>query len=314
MNEFECILCKNTTASKVEEIPVLDLVSLYKELLDVSVASQFKGMDTVAAYVCSHCSFEYFNPLTAGDKSFYEQLQEKRTAYYSPDRKEFMYAEKYITDTDKILEIGSGNGLFATRLRKENYIGLEFNDRAISDAASQGIKLLKQSVEDFAITSQQQFDVVCSFHVLEHVTNPYAFIKSKISLLKTGGTLIIAVPCNDSIYTSNYNHVLNLPPHHIGRWRIKTMQSLETLFPIECVDFSITSSNPNINKRDYIAEIKTQQKVAALNSEKRYILDSSILKQARKWTYRFNKYFGLYHFYPNKRVIGENMTFVFKKK
>lgn len=313
MDLSNCLLCHNKTAQRKEEIPTSSLVKLYDDLLGVSVASQFDGKQSVAAYQCSNCHFEYFDPSSAGDGLFYEELQRKRKTYYSPNRKEFSYAEKFITPTDTILEVGSGNGLFAKRIKKENYIGLEFNDKAIEDASKERITLFKKTVEEFAKETDDTFDIVCSFHVLEHVVNPYQFIKSKLALLKTGGKLIIAVPCNDSVYTSNFNHVLNLPPHHIGRWRIATMKALENLFSIKCVDFLISSPNEKLNKRDYVAEMLSQQKVANANKGHHYIVAEEKIKKTRKWTYRFNKYLGRYHFYSSAIVKGENMTFVFKK-
>ncbi|NQY31258.1 MAG: class I SAM-dependent methyltransferase [Flavobacteriaceae bacterium] len=313
MENSKCKLCNHNELTKIQSIPKQDLIELYQETYGIAIEDQLTGVAEIDYYKCSNCNLESFDNNTAGDGSFYEQLQLKRQTYYSPDRKEFSFAQKYITTSDKILEIGSGSGLFAQRLVKDNYIGLEFNDKAIADAKANQITLLKQSIEEYATGTKNEFDVVCTFHVLEHVKEPFEFIEAALATLKKGGKLIIAVPCNDSIYTSNVNHVLNLPPHHIGRWQIDTMKNLEKIFNIKLLDQEISSPSEVLNKKEYIGELLTHKVLKVLYPKQQLLLDKTKVKRVRRIIYKLNSILKLYKHYRNEDVIGENMTFVYQK-
>jgi len=54
------------------------------------------------------------------------------------------------------------------------------------------------------------FDVVGSFNVLEHVSDPYGFLAEKLRVLKRGGHLVIACPNFLSITNSYHAHTRGL--------------------------------------------------------------------------------------------------------
>jgi SAM-dependent methyltransferase len=88
-------------------------------------------------------------------------------------------------------------------------------------------------IEDFAQKHYQEFDVVCSFQVLEHITALNSFIMSQMGVLKSGGRLIIGVPNNDSFIREDSNDVLNRPPHHANLWTADSLKYLSNLYPVE---------------------------------------------------------------------------------
>ena len=57
---------------------------------------------------------------------------------------------------------------------------------------------------DIAAVGDRRFDVVCIFHVLEHVLDPLPFLQSCVLLLGKGGRLIIEVPSLDDPLVSIY--------------------------------------------------------------------------------------------------------------
>jgi SAM-dependent methyltransferase len=59
--------------------------------------------------------------------------------------------------------------------------------------------------QDIAAIGDQRFDVVCIFHVLEHILDPLPFLQRCISLLHKGGRLIIEVPSLDDPLVSLYD-------------------------------------------------------------------------------------------------------------
>jgi len=178
--------------------------------------------DVVEYCECELCKLRYFFPLITGDEAFYNTLQ-AIDWYYLDQKAEYLEAKKHIERTDTVLEVGSGKGAFVKFLPTKQYIGLDFSTNAKEMALKDGIIIENELIEDYAAKNSNKFDVVISFQVLEHVSNPQVFIQAKIDALRVGGKLIIAVPSEDSFLKYATNNVLNMPPHHVTRWPDETL-------------------------------------------------------------------------------------------
>jgi SAM-dependent methyltransferase len=230
-----CILCSNADQKKVvDSFRVNDLKHIYKKRFpDYDFEREFANhTGDVKVLSCSHCDLLYFSPQIAGSDRFYEYLQ-KFDWYYSVNKPEFDFAKRHIGKNDHVLEIGSGSGFFAKNLECGSYIGLEFNDESIKNAALNGVTLLKEPIEQHAQHKRNTYDVVCAFQVLEHISNPGSFVKASIEALKPGGKLIFAIPSADSYAAYFPNHHLNLPPHHITLWTDKNFERMADVFGLE---------------------------------------------------------------------------------
>jgi SAM-dependent methyltransferase len=69
--------------------------------------------------------------------------------------------------------------------------------------------------------------------VLEHVENPKEFLQDALKCLKKGGKLIFAVPAEDSFISQQVNFYLNMPPHHVSRWKDLVFTKIAELFSIK---------------------------------------------------------------------------------
>lgn len=161
--------------------------------------------------------------------------------YYNPKRWEHRTILDQINENLSVLEVGSGMGAFLDLLKSKNIncVGLELNSNAVLEGICNGLNMLLDPVDKYAIKNKEKHDVVCSFQVLEHVPDPFSFIESSLLALKKGGKLIIAVPNNDSYISNNhlYSKVLNMPPHHMGMWDKVSLKALEKIFPITLESF-----------------------------------------------------------------------------
>ena len=306
-----CILCKSEKIKNIQRIKTKSIIDLYKKELNIDVTSEFTTVKSIDSLKCNHCGLLFFEPKVPGSEQFYEDLQQLESVYYSDSRPEFFEALKFIDQKDKVLEIGAGSASFAEKLNSQTYVGLEYNQEAIDKAKSKGITLIKESIEDFSIHNPEQFDVVCSFHVLEHVSNPFSYIESSLKTLKKGGKFICAVPCSDSFYSSNHNHVLNIPPHHITRWNTKTFKHLSETFNLEVKSLYTTDV---VNAKGYF-EVKTRTLFFKfIFPNKQVLLNKNVLKLFHKIFKKVNRFLGLYKLDNFEQYKGINMMIVAIKK
>lgn len=306
-----CLLCRSKDIKVTQVISKEKLIEIYVYNFDFDISSELDE-NLINYYKCHTCGLNFFDPSSAGSGQFYEKLQVKRKQYYNPLRKEFLFAEKFIKFSDKVLEIGAGYGHFSKIIKTKKYLGLEFNNKAIEVANSEGINLVKGDIVKLSNDYIEKFDVVCSFHVLEHVQNSHQFIEAALKTLKIGGYLIIAVPCNDSILTSNHNHVLNMPPHHISRYYIKTMKYFEKIFSLKIIDYKLDFIGEKVTNNEYLTEIITNKLLNLCIPAEKILIDKDKYSKTKRFIHKLSGKFKLNKIIKIK-PIGENMTFVFKK-
>ena len=228
-----CPLCLNESIKELEVINRLELIKLYKNLTNIDF-SYLLNQD-LKYCECENCKLRFYDPLITGDEKFYNSLQ-KFDWYYMDEKDEYLEAKKYINSTDKVLEVGSGKGAFAKHLTSKDYIGLDFSENAKKMAAKNGITIENEMIQDYAQKHPNSFDVVVSFQVLEHVSDPKGFIEAKIRALKQGGKMIIAVPSEDSFLKYVSNNILNMPPHHVTRWSDETLKFIAKEYSLDLID------------------------------------------------------------------------------
>lgn len=227
-----CPLCKNEEIHLLEVVDKTLLSNQYKKLTGVDFS--YLITEDLQYCECDKCKLRFFNPLLTGDEAFYKALQ-KFDWYYLDEKNEYYEAVKYISSTDKVLDVGSGKGAFSKLLPTKDYVGLDLSPNAKMMAAENGILVENETIQDYADMHPLSFDVVASFQVLEHVVAPDLFIEAKIKALKPGGKLIISVPSECSFLKYVRNGILNMPPHHVTRWSNKTLEFIAKKYDLTLV-------------------------------------------------------------------------------
>jgi 2-polyprenyl-3-methyl-5-hydroxy-6-metoxy-1,4-benzoquinol methylase len=95
-----------------------------------------------------------------------------------------------------LLDVGTGIGQFLSLARNEysEVYGTEVSSTAVEIAREKyGLELFHGVVDDL-LPQGRTFDNITVFHVLEHVPDPRAMLRTCYSLLAPGGRLVIAVP------------------------------------------------------------------------------------------------------------------------
>jgi 2-polyprenyl-3-methyl-5-hydroxy-6-metoxy-1,4-benzoquinol methylase len=113
-----------------------------------------------------------------------------------------------------ILDVGAGTGDFLKVCKNNNWkvLGIEPSLDARKVAEKKGV-YLKENLLDI---NDQKFDVITLWHVLEHVEDLKDTIKKLNSLLKSEGTIVIAVPNYKSYDAKFYKEhwaALDVPRH-----------------------------------------------------------------------------------------------------
>lgn len=133
--------------------------------------------------------------------------------------------------TNNMLDVGCGPGLFLIEAQKRGWkvYGTEFTDNQLAYLNDKGIntfkgKLTNDSFED------EQFDVIISSEVIEHINNPVEEMQQFHRLLRKGGLAYITTPNFNALerflLKGNYNVIEY--PEHLCYYTPKTIDLLLT--------------------------------------------------------------------------------------
>lgn len=195
MNNSEqnsCSIPCNLCGSKViEELSLID-----------------RNRNYLRTVICKKCGLVWSDPRPENVRKYYEndyRLHYKSS--FTPKLKHilrygnialirFEKFKEYIQNRDTVLDVGSGGSELVYLLKKKGYLaeGIEPNKGYAEYAAKEyGIKIHNAFIEDIDL-KEKQYDVITTWHVLEHTEDPFNYLLMLKKLLKNQGTLIIELP------------------------------------------------------------------------------------------------------------------------
>jgi SAM-dependent methyltransferase len=232
-----CPICRSDNSELLQELKTDRLISEWSANLGIDVREELQGLSIIELHECKICQLRYFFPLTlAGPPRIYEAL-EKFDWYYMRDKWEHGIALEDLEACENGVEVGCGFGDFVARVIREKGIsfeGCEQNPSAVKVAQARGIPVSLDTSQGLASSRPAAYSAVCSFQVLEHLSQPAEFLNSACSLLRPGGKLMLGLPNAESFLRHQHN-ILDMPPHHMTRWTVEVLTRMQQWFPLKLV-------------------------------------------------------------------------------
>jgi len=175
--------------------------------------------------ICPGCELIYTSPLPSKDKigefyrfSGYVSHSEKPGNFFQRIyffirkimiKKKIRFIKPHLGDSKRILDYGSGTGVFLARCIKNNFnaFGYEPDDRAGNIAREKIGSDVMLSLQDIDNQQLEKFDMVTLWHVLEHIYDLDPAMKRFNRILRDKGMLVLALPNYESFDASYYKEL-----------------------------------------------------------------------------------------------------------
>jgi 2-polyprenyl-3-methyl-5-hydroxy-6-metoxy-1,4-benzoquinol methylase len=155
--------------------------------------------------ICRCCGLAYVNQTFRTEKG--EGIPEGYDAIYLPAERSFLvrfernleHIEDLVSDgRGKICDIGCGVGYFLRVAQERGWAvaGIDLDKAAVDIACQHGIDVRWETVEEMSF-SDEEFDVVTLFNVIEHVPAPQTVLEEIRRVLKPGGLFVLETPTDD---------------------------------------------------------------------------------------------------------------------
>ncbi|MBM77813.1 MAG: hypothetical protein CL846_04970 [Crocinitomicaceae bacterium] len=260
-NHNSCLICKSSILNDLVTFKAAHLTKCKKcnFVFSKKIPSQQELIDHYDGYGRN----DYLSPITI--KRYNELLDE---------------FEKF-RKNGKIIDVGCGIGYFLEEAKKRGWevYGTEYTDEAIKICKRKGITMQQGKLNPNNY-NLEEFDIITSFEVLEHINNPIEELSNFYKILRKGGLVYLTTPNFNSIsryyLKSNYNVITY--PEHLSYYTPKTIKYLfkklnfKTL-KIETTGISITriKTSKGLSNQAFISE-KSDDEILRNKIEKNFIL------------------------------------------
>lgn len=244
-----------------------------------------KGYEQHYIVKCKSCKFVFCEPIPSLKELEQHYKGYGRNDYLSPITikryHEILDSLEPYRKTNKLIDVGCGIGYFleAAKERGWEVYGTEFTDEAVQKCSEKGIKMEK-GILDPENYMPEEFDVITSFEVIEHINNPIHELNSFHKLLRKGGIVYVTTPNFNSLLRywlkSSYNNICF--PEHLSYYTPKTLKKAFTntgfkTLKIESTGISISrlKNNKGIGDNKIISPSSADEKIRNQIENKRHL-------------------------------------------
>lgn len=182
---------------------------------------------------CTQCAFVYsvFIPSEKELTEYYTgyPVKSHRSPITTKRYNELLDRFEEFRLTGKILDIGCGTGYFLDEAQKRGWkvFGTEYSPESITNCRNRGISIHEGAL-DPSNYEREQFDVITSFEVIEHINDPLDEIEKIAQVLRKGGLFYVTTPNFNSLTKNLVGGTWNIVnyPEHLSYYTPKTMNRL----------------------------------------------------------------------------------------
>lgn len=194
---------------------------------------------------CQNCNCLWIKqrPITTYEESYYKGTSSKASNLFKPVANFFYHLRTRYTKTKSTkiwIDVGAGEGGYLLSINSQKRIGVEISKTGREIMSSSGIQAI--SNKQFLNTKKKfNADIISFWHVLEHVENPWAYLKLAKKNLAKNGKIVIGIPNIDSYefkyFTRKWFHFA--PQFHLWHYSTKSMSILlrNNGFKISSIDY-----------------------------------------------------------------------------
>ena len=190
-----------------------------------------KGYEEHYLVKCQSCKFVFCEPIPTERELEKHYENYGRNDYLSPltikRYHEILDSFEPYRKTNKLIDVGCGIGYFLEEAKKRGWevFGTEFTDEAIEICSKKGIKMNKGVLNPNNYDSQE-FDVITSFEVIEHINNPQEELANFYKILRKGGLVYCTTPNFNSLLRYRLKEKYNVLcyPEHLSYYTPKTLK------------------------------------------------------------------------------------------
>lgn len=119
--------------------------------------------------------------------------------------------------------------------------GIEYSKTTYDSCIAKGLNVHFGSIENFD-SEPGTFDVIVSFEVIEHLTEPMPFISQSYDLLRRGGIMYLSTPNFNSYlrYRLQDKYDVIDYPNHLSYFSVKTLKKAFTSVGFETLNVQTT--------------------------------------------------------------------------
>lgn len=262
-------------------------------------------------YKCSNCEYIFLNPIPNDLDTFYPDnyhFLPKDIKYIRKNSENEKYkinlVKKY-KKNGKLLEIGPSYGTFCflAKIQGFDVTAIEMNQSCCEYLNNVvGINAIKSSNPIESLSNLEKFDVICLWHVIEHIPQPFNTLKAISKKLDREGYLIIAAPNPNSIQLAIMHRFWPHldAPRHVCLIPINVLVSEMNKLGMELI-LSTTKDKGSLGWNIFGWEF--------------FFGEISQIKSKRNYLFRILGRIFAYLFYPIEYIngLGSAYTLVFKK-
>lgn len=232
-----------------------------------------KFHNTYGVSKCKRCNSLFVNPAPSLESlkdyynnskcnilldNLYRKRKSKKNNFIIDDRVEKVIEylkEKDSNEEINILEIGCSSGSFLVKLKQcidekfnfnnIKYHGIDIDKNAVEKGQTPGINLMHSPVEEFVKDNSAQYDFVLNFELIEHLIDPFDFMKNIHKLLKENGKVIFTTQNLNGLemVASHYNSYRLIahsifPPMHLNAFSTSNITHFAIRSGFNIVDVS----------------------------------------------------------------------------